>query len=91
MAGDWNDKFNTLVSSKLELEGNKEWRFAVEENKTKGTLQMNLRIFQKAKIEGGYEGPTKNGFILGINSLEEVEDLQNALNDFFEKTKDILK
>lgn len=91
MAGKWEDKFNTLVSSKLELPNNKEWRLAVEESKTKGTLQMNVRLFQKAKIEGGYEGPTKNGFIIEVNSIEDIENFQNSLNDFFDKTKELLK
>lgn len=91
MAGNWSDKYNVLVNSKLEIEGNKEWRFAVEESKTKSTLQMNVRLFQKPKTEGGYEGPTKNGFIIGINSIEDIENLQNAMNDFFEKSKELLK
>ena len=86
---DWKDKFNTLSESKLEIEGNREWKFALEESKTKGTLQLNVRLFQNAKTEGGYSGPTKNGFIVGISSKEDIEQLQNALNNFFEESKKI--
>lgn len=84
---DWNDKYNTLSETKLEVEGNKEWRLAVEESKSKGTLQLNARLFQKAKVEGGYAGPTKNGFIEPINSKEDIEELQNLFNEFFDEAK----
>lgn len=80
----WQDKFNTLASNKLELEGNKEWRFAVEEDKNKGTIQLNARLFSVATEEGKYSGPTKSGFIYPINSLEDIEKLRNAFNEMFD-------
>jgi hypothetical protein len=83
----WDEKYNKLSEKKLEVEGNKEWRLAVEESKSKGTLQLNVRLFQKAKVEGGYEGPTKNGFINSINSKEDIENLQNIFNEFFDEAK----
>lgn len=84
----WEDNFNSLFTKTLPIEGGKkEWRLTLEEHKTKGTMNMNIRIFQ---TEGSYTGPTKNGFIIQANSLEEVEELEKAFLDYFEKVKEIL-
>jgi hypothetical protein len=88
---DWSDKFNKLAENKLAIEGNKEWIFATEESKTKGNLQLNVRLFQHAKVEGGYSGPTKNGLIVPINSKEEIQDLQDAFNIMFENAKKLFE
>lgn len=82
MAGSWEDKFNTLVSSNVEIGETKEWKFALEESKSKGTLQINAREFKKAKVEGGYSGPGKNGFIIQINSEEDIENLRKVFTEF---------
>lgn len=87
MAGTWADKFNVLASNELQIEENKMWKFAIEESKTKGTLQMNIREFKTSET---YEGPTKNGFIKGITCKEDVEKLQGAFNEFFEEVKKLL-
>lgn len=86
----WEDNYNPLFVDKLKLEDKKEWRFTLEEHKTKGTMQVNVRLFKLPAVEGGYEGPTKNGFILQINSVEELDNLQKAFNDYFEKVKKML-
>lgn len=85
--GTWADKFNVLVSKELQIEDNKVWKFAIEESKTKGTLQMNVREFKSSET---YEGPTKNGFIKGITSKEDIEKIQNSFNEFFEEIKKML-
>ena len=87
----WDDKFNQLITHKYEVADGKEWRMALEESKNKGTLNLNVRLFQKALKEGGYEGPTKNGFIIQVNSLDEIDSLQKQFNEFFEKSKNIFK
>ena len=82
----WEDNYNALFVEKLPQEGGKkEWRFTLEEHKTKGTMQMNVRLFSLAVKEGGYEGPTKNGFIQGITSKEDVDKLQATFNAYFER------
>lgn len=86
----WEDNFNKIAEVELPADSNKVWKFALEEHKTKGTMQVNVRLFQKAKVEGGYEGPTKNGFIQGIQSLEQVEELQKTFNEFFDKVKEMI-
>lgn len=86
----WSDNFSELVKITLPAESNKEWRFILEEHKTKGSMNMNVRLFQNAKVEGGYEGPTKNGFIQQINSIEDVEKMQKTFNEYFEKIKEML-
>ena len=87
----WEDNFNPIFTEVLPQEdGKKEWRFTLEEHKTKGKMQMNIRLFSKAVTEGGYEGPTKNGFIQGVNSEEDVNKLQSSFNAYFEKVKTML-
>ena len=83
----WADNFNVIYSIELPADEYKIWKFQLEEHKTKGTLHMNVRMFQKAKAEGGYEGPTKNGFMQQINSVEDIEKLQKTFNDYFEEVK----
>lgn len=87
MAGNWADKFNELQSNEVRIEENRFWKFTIEESKTKGTLQMNVREFKTSET---YEGPTKNGFIKSITSKEDIEKLQNGFNEFFEEIKKML-
>lgn len=94
MAGktNWEDNFSELVKTTLKVDGNKEWRFALEEHKTKGTMQMNVRLWslpQEGKADA-YSGPTKNGFIVGIKTPEDIDNLQKAFNEYFEKIKEML-
>ena len=68
MAVNWEAKFNPLVQKILKT-GNKDWKLVLEENKVKGTLQINLREWAHATESNPYEGPTKNGFIFKIKSI----------------------
>lgn len=88
---DWSDKFNVLKSGQTEPVNFKQWRWAIEESKTKGTLQLNIRLFSLPKTEGGYSGPTKNGFIIPINDLEELQSIKLFLKDAFEAAEKYLK
>jgi hypothetical protein len=84
----WEDNYNSLFTEKLPIDdGKKEWRFTLEEHKTKGTMNMNVRIWS---VEGSYTGPTKSGFIQGIKTKDDVEVLQKKFNDYFEKVKEML-
>lgn len=84
----WEDNFNALFTDKLEVEGGKkEWRFSLEEHKTKGTMQMNCRLWS---IGGSYEGPTKNGFIVGIKTIEDIDKLEQAFQEYFKKVREML-
>lgn len=83
----WEDNFSPLIELKHPIDEKKEWKLVFEEHKNKGTLHVNIRAFQ---ITGSYTGPTKNGINFQVNSKEELEDFQKALNDFFEKTKEML-
>lgn len=80
----WQDNFNILYQSELPIDDTRTWRFALEEHKERGTLQLNVRIFKKTE---SYDGPTKTGFVYPVSSVEEVNALQVALNDYFEKVK----
>lgn len=90
--GNWEDNYNKLVNQTLPVEGNKEWRFTLEEHRTKGTMQMNVRMFSLPKEDrpDAYSGPTKNGFIVPINSVEDIEKLEKAFSEYFKKIKEML-
>jgi hypothetical protein len=83
----WEDNFSTLIEKKHPLDEKKEWKFVLEEHKNKGTLHINIRLFQ---ISGTYTGPTKNGINMQIQSKEELDEFQQELNKFFEKVKEML-
>ena len=86
----WADNYNTIYSTELQIDEGKVWKFMLEEHKSKGTLNMNVRLFKKSLKEGGYEGPTKNGFMQAINSVEDIDKLQKAFNDYFDSIKEKL-
>jgi hypothetical protein len=79
---DWNEKFNTLASTSYKVSNDKEWKFSLEENKQKGTLQLNARQFKIATTEGGYSGASKNGFIIPINALDDLDNIKECFNKF---------
>lgn len=90
---EWSDKFNTLKSFEFPVNETKMWKCAVEEHKTKGTLQLNLRQWNIAAKEGGYSGPAKNGFIIPITSTEDIDTINKLLQQiitFTDEIKEIL-
>ena len=96
----WNDNYNVIYNNELAVDDKKYWKFNIEEHKKRGTLNMNVRQFAKApegydaSEHGGksaYEGPTKNGMLIQVESLEQVEELQKAFNSYFEEVKKYLK
>jgi len=86
---EWSDKFNPLVQ-KILIIANKEWKLTLEENKSKGTLQVNLREWSHATPTNEYDGPTKNGFIFKIKSLDDLNNLEELFKTFFTEAKDML-
>ena len=86
----WADNYNTIYTYELPVDEGKVWKFQLEEHKSKGTLNMNVRRFKKSIKEGGYEGPTKNGFMQIINSVEDIEKIQKAFNEYFDAIKEKL-
>lgn len=86
----WEDNYHKLIEQIIPIEGNKEWRFVLEEHKNKGTMQMNVRLWQKAREKGGYEGPTKNGFIQQIKTPDDITGLEEAFKIYFDKVKEML-
>lgn len=86
----WADNYNKLVEKKIPAGDYKEWRFVLEEHKTRGTMQVNVRMWQLAKEEGGYEGPTKSGFIYKIKTPDDIDDLEKTfIDDFANFFKDV--
>lgn len=89
----WADKYNALKTFEIPMSDTKVWKCSVEEHKTKGTLQLNVRQWTVAVKEGGYSGVTKNGFILPITDVEDLDkmiDLFKQLQSFCEDVKTLL-
>ena len=89
----WEDNFNIIKSTSFKTSENKEWKFSIEEHKNKATLQINARCFTIAQKEGGYSGPSKNGFIIPINSEEDFDTIKECFKtfiDFVEDSKSVL-
>lgn len=83
----WEDNYSKLVEDNLPINDKKEWRFVMEEHKTKGTMQFGIRAFN---ITGNYIGPTKNGFIVPVESEEQIEEFRKKFNEFIDKVKEML-
>ncbi len=90
----WEDNFNPLIVKNIPIDDSREWRFVLEEHKTRGTMQINVRLWRISNKEGGYEGPTKNGFICKIQTEDDLNNLRdvftNQFNEFFNEVKEML-
>ncbi len=84
----WGDNYNTIFTKEFKVDdGPKVWKMNVEEHKTKGTLSMNIRQFKHTE---SYDGPTKKGLLIQIESAEDIDKYQKAFNDYFDKVKELL-
>lgn len=86
----WQDNYSELYDQKFSIEDGKEWKMSIEEHKSKGTMQINIREFKISNVEGGYNGPTKNGIIFKINSEDDLNKFQEELSKVFNKVKEVL-
>lgn len=80
----FSQNINKIVESRLQQNPDTYIDFALQENKRSGSKYLSMRQFTKTDT---YEGPTKNGFSLYVETIEEIEVFQKAFNDFFEKAK----
>ena len=79
------DNNNSLYENSMKQSDVKETKFSLLENKKSGKLTASVRDFKHTE---GYDGPTRNGMMLQLNTVEDVEKYQKAFNDFFEKVKE---
>ena len=79
------DNNNSLYENVMKQSDVKETKFSLLENKKSGKLTASVRDFKHTE---GYDGPTRNGMMLQLNTVEDVEKYQNAFHDFFEKVKE---
>lgn len=83
----WSDNYNQIYLKELPVDEVFTWQFRLEEHKKRGTLHASARLFKKT---ADYDGPTKNGFITQITSLEDINKIQNAFNELFNEAKEKL-
>ena len=79
------DNNNSLYENVMKQSDVKETKFSLLENKKSGKLTASVRDFKHTE---GYDGHTRNGMMLQLNTVEDVEKYQKAFNDFFEKVKE---
>ena len=87
MTANWEDTYNPIYVKELPIDDVFTWKFRLEEHKKRGTLHMSARLFKKTDM---YDGPTKNGFISQVNTIEDINKLQAAFEDLFKEAKEKL-
>lgn len=78
------DNNNALYEAKMKVDDVNEVTFSVLENKRSGIMRASIREFKHTET---YDGPTKNGMMIKLNTVEDVKKYQKAFNDFFENAK----
>ena len=67
------DNNNSLYENVMKQSDVKETKFSLLENKKSGKLTASVRDFKHTE---GYDGPTRNGMMLQLNTVEDVEKYQ---------------
>lgn len=80
----FQDSNNTLYENVVKNNDVKEIKFSLLENKKSGVLRASIREFTHTDT---YDGPTKNGMLFQLNTVEDVEKYQKAFNEYFEEVK----
>lgn len=80
----WADNFNSLFTDKLKVDDQFYWQFKLEEHKKNGTLHVNIRLF---KENDTYQGPTKNGLMLQISSVDDLIKFQEKFNQLVQEAQ----
>ena len=83
----WSDNHNCIYQKEIPIDATRRWQFRIEEHKVNGSLSISARMFRKTD---SYDGPTKNGFIQQINSLEDIDNLEKAFQDLFNEARNKL-
>lgn len=78
---------NTLFENTMKLSDVAEIKFSMLENKKSGILRAGIREF---KHTDSYDGPTRNGMMIRLNTVDDVEKYQKAFNEFFDKIKTMM-
>lgn len=77
--------FKTLVSETLEINQETELRFKLDENTRNGNLILQIREF---KTGGEYIGPTRNGVTYRVESVEDVDALEEKFIIFLKGVRE---
>lgn len=81
------DSNNKIFENVVNTTDGKNLTFQLLENKRSGQISLSIREFKSAKKPGDYEGPTKNGIITKLESVEQIDMLQKAFNEYFDEVK----
>ena len=80
----WSDNYNIIYSKEVQTNDYQYWQFRLEEHKTRGNLIMSARQFKKTDT---YDRPTKNGFMIQVNTFEDVDKFKDAIVTLCEEAK----
>ena len=80
----FQDNNNALYENVIKNGDTKEIKFSLLENKKSGLLRARVREFTHTDT---YDGPTRNGMMLQLNTVEDIDKYQKAFNDYFEECK----
>ena len=81
------DSNNTIFEMKMPTTAGKEVVFSLVENKKSGALKMGVREWKHSE---SYDGPTRNGMLIPVDSPETVDRWKAMFNDYFDKVRETL-
>lgn len=83
----FTDNFSITEVSRTKLSDSKELVLSINEHKTKGTLAANIRFFITSDR---YTGFSKDGIMIPIESIEQIDDIKENFISFFNKISELL-
>lgn len=83
----FSDSNNTIFEQRMPTTAGKEVVFSLIENKKSGALRMGVREWKHSE---SYDGPTRNGMLISVESAETVDKWQRAFNEYFDKVRETL-
>lgn len=83
----YQDNNNVIFKKDLQINETNILTFSMEENKNSGLMKANVREFKHTEA---YDGPTKNGIILNLHTVEDVDKFQKQFNEFFDEIKKMM-
>ena len=77
-------RYSTIYSDSLQVDRNKTLKFNLESDMYADGCVINVREFIESMKD---TGPTKNGLFYHLNSIEELNEIQQKFNELFNEAR----
>jgi len=81
------DSNNVIFDMTMPSGPTKDVKFELIENKKSGMIRMSIREWSHTER---YDGPTRNGLLIKVESPETVDQWQKTLNAYLDKVRETL-